>query len=65
MQNSDRLTLQTRAQATKHYEEKVEYIRTNLETLQESIQKKQENMNYLTGVLQAKLQAQASVKESK
>ena len=57
--------LQTRAQATKHYEAKVEYIRTNLEALQETIQKKQENMNYLINVLQMKLQQQAGGKEAK
>ncbi|KAG1824638.1 uncharacterized protein BJ212DRAFT_1295760 [Suillus subaureus] len=45
----------SRAQATKYYETKVEYIRTNLDTLQETIQK-QENMNYLINVMQAKLQ---------
>ncbi|KAI9068565.1 Prefoldin-domain-containing protein [Trametes sanguinea] len=56
----------TRAQAMKHYESKVEYIRTNLEALQETIQKKQENMNYLINILQMKLQQQAgSGKESK
>ncbi|KAG2113512.1 Prefoldin subunit-domain-containing protein [Suillus discolor] len=46
----------SRAQATKYYETKVEYIRTNLDTLQETIQKKQENMSYLVNVMQAKLQ---------
>ncbi|KAG2362094.1 Prefoldin alpha-like protein [Suillus spraguei] len=46
----------SRAQATKYYETKVEYIRTNLDTLQETIQKKQENMTYLVNVMQAKLQ---------
>ncbi|TBU38886.1 Prefoldin-domain-containing protein [Dichomitus squalens] len=55
----------TRPQAMKHYESKVEYIRTNLEALQETIQKKQENMNYLINVLQMKLQQQASGKETK
>ncbi|EKM51411.1 uncharacterized protein PHACADRAFT_263515 [Phanerochaete carnosa HHB-10118-sp] len=55
----------SRAQATKHYSAKVEYIRTNLETLQDTIQKKQENLNYLVQIMQAKLQAQATVKESK
>ncbi|KAM5541534.1 hypothetical protein V8D89_004724 [Ganoderma adspersum] len=55
----------TRAQALKHYESKVEYIRTNLEALQETIQKKQENMNYLINVLQMKLQQQGSGKDSK
>ncbi|KAG1858535.1 Prefoldin [Suillus subluteus] len=46
----------SRAQATKYYETKVEYIRTNLDTLQETIQKKQENMSYLINVMQTKLQ---------
>jgi len=49
----------TRTQAAKHYKSKVEYIQTNLETLQETIQKKQENMNYLVNVIQSKLQASA------
>ncbi|KAF9466738.1 Prefoldin [Collybia nuda] len=49
----------TRAQALKHYTEKVEYIRTNLDTLEETISKKRENMNYLINVMQSKLQAQA------
>ena len=51
---------QTRTEATKHYEAKVDYIRTNLEALQETIQKKQENMNMLIQILQMKLQQQAS-----
>ena len=49
----------------KHYESKVEYIRTNLEALQETIQKKQEFMKELIAVLQMKLQQQASGKDSK
>ncbi|KAF8151641.1 Prefoldin [Crassisporium funariophilum] len=48
----------TRAQALKHYSSKVEYIRTNLETLEDTIQKKRENMNYLTNILQTKIQAE-------
>ena len=55
----------SRAQATQHYTAKVEYIRTNLETLQDTIQKKQDNLNYLVNVMQMKLQAQATSKESK
>ncbi|KIK75604.1 hypothetical protein PAXRUDRAFT_18851 [Paxillus rubicundulus Ve08.2h10] len=49
----------TRAEAKKYYEVKVEFIRNNLETLSDTIQKKQDNMNYLINVMQAKLQAQA------
>ncbi|KAJ7901134.1 Prefoldin [Mycena olivaceomarginata] len=48
----------TRAQAVKHYTAKVEYIRTNLETLQDTISKKQDNVNSVIGVMQAKLQQQ-------
>jgi prefoldin alpha subunit len=48
----------TRAQALKHYEAKVDYIRTNLETLQDTIQKKQDNLNYLVTIIQSKLQVQ-------
>jgi prefoldin alpha subunit len=49
---------QTRPQAVKHYQNKVEYIRTNVDSLEETIQKKRENMNYLTGVLQQKIQVE-------
>ncbi|PCH34610.1 Prefoldin alpha subunit [Wolfiporia cocos MD-104 SS10] len=55
----------SRAQALKHYESKVDYIRTNLEALQETISKKQDNMNYLINVMQAKLQEQAAGKSTK
>jgi len=48
----------TRAQATKHYQSKVDYIHSNLETLQESILKKQENLTFVVNVLQSKIQAQ-------
>jgi len=48
----------TRAQALKHYSTKVDYIRTNLETLEDTIQKKRENMNYLVNILQSKIQTQ-------
>ncbi|KAH7886753.1 Prefoldin alpha subunit [Phlebopus sp. FC_14] len=54
----------TRAEATKYYEAKVELIRTNVETLSDTIQKKQDNMNYLINVMQAKLQAQGSKSSS-
>ncbi|KAJ6602773.1 Prefoldin alpha-like protein [Mycena vulgaris] len=48
----------TREQALKHYSAKVEYIRTNLETLEDTISKKRDNMNYLVNVMQSKLQQQ-------
>lgn len=59
------LRLQTRAQALKHYDAKVDYIRTNLEALQDTISKKQDNMNYLVNIMQMKLQEQAGPKGSK
>ncbi|THH31680.1 hypothetical protein EUX98_g2519 [Antrodiella citrinella] len=57
----------SRTEAFKHYEAKVEFIRSNVENLQEMIQKKQENMSYLVNVMQMKLQEQsaASSKASK
>jgi len=50
----------SRPEAFKHYEAKVEFIRSNVENLQEMIQKKQDNMNYLVNVMQMKLQEQSS-----
>ncbi|KAJ7901132.1 Prefoldin [Mycena olivaceomarginata] len=47
-----------RAQAVKHYTAKVEYIRTNLETLQDTISNQQDNINSVISVMQAKLQQQ-------
>ena len=54
--------MQSRKEAIKHYESKIDFIRGNLETLQETIQKKQENMTLLVNIMQSKLQAQASAK---
>ena len=50
--------IQERADAVKHYQSKVDFVRSNLETLQETIQKKQENLNFLIQVMQAKMQQQ-------
>ncbi|KAG6902149.1 hypothetical protein C0995_003906 [Termitomyces sp. Mi166 len=52
----------TRPQALKHYSEKVQYIHANLETLEDTITKKRDNMAYLTNLLQQKIQAQAQPK---
>ncbi|KDQ58138.1 hypothetical protein JAAARDRAFT_177289 [Jaapia argillacea MUCL 33604] len=49
----------TRAQATKYYSQKVQFIQSNLETLQETLQKKQDNLNFVLNILQSKVQAQA------
>ncbi|KAG8788879.1 subunit of tubulin prefoldin [Serendipita sp. 401] len=50
------------AEATTHYKGKVDFVTKNLESLQQVIQKKQENLNYLVTILQAKL---AESKDSK
>jgi len=49
----------TRPQATKHYQSKVEYLQSNLETLQETVLKKQENLTFVENILQSKIQAQS------
>ncbi|KAJ7161995.1 Prefoldin subunit-domain-containing protein [Mycena crocata] len=48
----------TREQALKHYSAKVDYIQGNLETLEDTISKKRDNMSYLVNVMQSKLQQQ-------
>ncbi|TEB25767.1 Prefoldin-domain-containing protein [Coprinellus micaceus] len=48
----------THDQATKHYSQKVSYIQTNLEKLEETIQRKRENVSVLVQILQQKVQAQ-------
>ncbi|EIN04514.1 Prefoldin-domain-containing protein [Punctularia strigosozonata HHB-11173 SS5] len=45
----------SRQQATKYYQAKVDFVRGNLETLQDTITKKQENLNFLLTVIQSKL----------
>ncbi|KAH8977606.1 Prefoldin [Lactarius hatsudake] len=57
LMDTELILWQTRGQAVKHYEQKIEFIKTNLDTLQDTIQKKQDNMNYLVNVIQSKLQA--------
>jgi prefoldin alpha subunit len=44
-------TVQSTADATVHYKGKVEFVTKNLESLQEAIQKKQENLNYLVNLI--------------
>jgi prefoldin alpha subunit len=44
-------------QARKHYEAKVDFVRKNLETLEEAIQKKRDNLSYLVNIMQLKMQA--------
>lgn len=47
---------QTRAGALTHYTGKINYIRTNLEALEETIKKKRDNVGVLIDILGAKLQ---------
>ncbi|KAK0201193.1 Prefoldin alpha-like protein [Desarmillaria ectypa] len=49
----------SRVDAVKHYSDKVEYLNTNLVVLEDTINKKRENMSYLLNVMQSKLQAEA------
>jgi len=48
----------TRAEAIKHYQGKADFVKSNLDKLQETIEKKQENMNYLVNIMQVKMQQQ-------
>ncbi|KAG8924979.1 subunit of tubulin prefoldin, partial [Tulasnella sp. 418] len=45
-------------EATEHYQKKVEFVKGNLDKLQETIERKQENLNYLLEIMQVKLQSQ-------
>jgi len=51
----------TRTQAVGHYQKKVDFVRNNLETLQATIEKKQDNLNYLLQVMQSKMGASSQV----
>jgi len=48
----------TRVQALSHYQAKVDFVRKNLEALQDTIQKKQDNLSYLINIMQSKMQSQ-------
>ncbi|KAG8920909.1 hypothetical protein FRC01_000536, partial [Tulasnella sp. 417] len=41
-----------------HYQKKADFVKSNLEKLQETIEKKQENMNFLLNVMQVKMAQQ-------
>jgi hypothetical protein len=56
-QNADAdADLQTKAEALTYYTTKSDFVQTNLETLQKTIEKKQDNVHIVVGVLQAKMQ---------
>jgi len=48
----------SRADATKFYEGRIDFVKKNLDTLQETIQKKQDNLNILIAVMQQKMATQ-------
>ncbi|KAG8944625.1 subunit of tubulin prefoldin [Tulasnella sp. 424] len=48
----------SRDDARKHYQKKADFVKSNLEKLQETIEKKQENMNFLLNVMQVKMAQQ-------
>ncbi|TFK98341.1 Prefoldin alpha subunit, partial [Pterulicium gracile] len=49
----------TRPQALKYYRGKVDYLKKSIEGLQETIQKKQDNVQYIVSVLQNKIGQEA------
>ncbi|KDQ17402.1 hypothetical protein BOTBODRAFT_30205 [Botryobasidium botryosum FD-172 SS1] len=54
----------SRPEAKKHYQSKVDFVQKNLDTLQETITKKQDNMNYLLSLLQSKMVQQQQQQQS-
>ncbi|KAH8112856.1 Prefoldin-domain-containing protein [Phellopilus nigrolimitatus] len=50
----------SRADATKHYNSKIDYVRENLEKLQETLSKKQDNLQYVANIMVAKEQGAAA-----
>ncbi|KZS90052.1 Prefoldin alpha subunit [Sistotremastrum niveocremeum HHB9708] len=50
----------TRVEALTHYRRKVEFVSQNIETLETTISKKQDNLSYVVNIMQSKLQAQQS-----
>lgn len=53
----------SRADAAKHYQGKVDYVKSNLEKLQETISKKQDNLQYVVNIMIAK-EREPGAKES-
>ena len=47
---------QTRPEATRHYNAKVDFVRDNIEKLQEALTKKQDNMQYVVNIIHVKEQ---------
>lgn len=53
---------QTRPQAATYYNEKVDYLESNLSSLEDLITKKRDNHNYVVSLFQTKIQAQVEAK---
>jgi len=53
----------TRAEAIKHYQTKADFVQTNTEKLRETIEKKQEHVNYVVNIMQIKLQQQRELQQ--
>ena len=51
-----RLRMQTRKEAIALYTSKVEFVQKNLDTLQSTIERKQDNLQSCVGILQMKMQ---------
>jgi len=50
--------VENKDEATKHYTTKQEFVQSNLETLQKTIERKQDNAQSVVQVLQMKMQEQ-------
>jgi prefoldin alpha subunit len=50
--------VQTRAEAVAHYKAKVGFVKKNIDSLQDALQTKQDNMNYLVNIMQVKMAQQ-------
>lgn len=48
--------LQTKSEAVAHYDQKTKFVQGNLDTLQKTIERKQDNAQSVVQVLQMKLQ---------
>jgi len=54
----------SRADATKHYNSKIDYVSSNLETLQKTVQRKQDNLSLVMNIIQSKIQAASAQTDS-
>jgi prefoldin alpha subunit len=59
------LCTQTKPEAIAHYTTKTNFVQSNLETLQQTIERKQDNAQSVVQVLQMKLQAAQEQEQAK